>query len=85
MALLAGATEKGLVYNHDLYYSKLVLEDDQTPIGNLQVKKTLETSAGPKLRDSQFLYIDYALCGILPNDPKEAAVIRWKPLDSTTT
>ena len=51
LALPAGAAEKVLVYNNDLYYLKLVLEDDQTPTENLQVKKALETSAGLELRD----------------------------------
>jgi len=31
LALPAGATEKVLVYGHDLYCPKPVLEDDQTP------------------------------------------------------
>jgi len=61
-----------------LYCPKLALEDEQILAGNVQVKKTLETSAGPELRDWLFSYIDYALYGILPNDPKEAAVIRRK-------
>ena len=51
MALPAGATEKVLVYSHDLYCPKFALEDDQTPIGDLQVKEALESSAGPELRD----------------------------------
>jgi len=45
------ATEKVLVYSHDLYCLKFALEDDQTPTGDLQVKKALEISAGPELRD----------------------------------
>jgi len=48
------------------------------PTGDLQVKETLETSAGPELRDWRFSYIDHALYGILPDDPKEAASIRRK-------
>jgi len=51
LALSARATEKVLVYSHDLYCSKFALEDDQTPTRELQVKKALETSAGPELRD----------------------------------
>ena len=74
----AGATEKVLVYSHDLYCPKLVLEDDQTPVGNLQVKEALETSAGPELRDWRFPYINYALYCILPDGPKEAVAIRRK-------
>ena len=45
------AAEKVLIYSHDLYCLKLILEDDQTPIGNLQVKEALEISVGPELRD----------------------------------
>jgi len=78
LALLAETTEKILVYSHDLYCPKFSLEDDQTPIGDLQVKEALETSAGPELRNWQFSYIDYALYGILPDDPKEAIAIRRK-------
>jgi len=77
-ALPARAAEKVLVYNHHLYCLKLALENDQIPIGNLQVKETLETSTGPKLRDWRFSYINYALYDILPDDPKEAAAIRRK-------
>jgi len=51
LALLAGAAEKVLVYNHDLYCPKLALKNDQIPVGNLQVKETLETLASPELRD----------------------------------
>ena len=51
LALPAGAAEKILVYSHNLYCPRFILEDDQTLTGNLQVKKDLETSAGPKLRD----------------------------------
>ena len=50
-SLPAKAAEKVLVYNYDLYCPKLVLEDDQTLIGDLQVKEALETSGGPELRD----------------------------------
>ena len=84
LALPARATEKVLVYSHDLYCPKFALEDEQTPTGNLQVKEALETSVGPKLRDWRFPYIDYALYGLLPDDPKEAVAIRRKPLNSTT-
>ena len=84
LALPAGKTKKVLVYSHDLYYLKLALKDDQMSIGDLQVKEALETSAGPELKDWRFPYIDYALYGLLPDDPKEAAVIRRKTLNSTT-
>jgi len=78
LALPASATKKVLIYNHDLYRPKFVLEDDQMPTGDLQVKKSPETSAGPELRDWRFPYIDYGLHGILPDDPKEASIIRRK-------
>jgi len=51
LALPAGAAEKVLVYSHDLYCPRFALEDNQKPIGNLQVIEALETSAGPELRD----------------------------------
>ena len=51
LPLPTGAAEKVLVYNNDLYYLKLVIENDQIPAGNLQVKETLETSVGPELKD----------------------------------
>jgi len=78
LALSGRAAEKILIYSHDLYCLKLVLEDDQTPTGDLQVKKALETSAGLEFRDWRFPYIDYALYSILPDDPKKAATIRRK-------
>ena len=37
LALPTGATEKVLIYSHDLYCPKFVLEDEETPIRNLQV------------------------------------------------
>ena len=63
---------------------KLALEKDQILAGNLQVKETLETLAGPKLRDWRFSYIDYTLYDILLDDPKEVAAIKRNPLNSTT-
>ena len=84
LALPARAAEKVLVYSHDLYYPKLALKNDQIPAGNFQVKETLETSVGPKLRDWRFPYIDYALYGILPDDHKKVVAIKGKPLNSTT-
>ena len=78
LALPAGVPEKVLVYSHDLYYPKLTLKKDQIPAGNLQVKETLETSAGLELWDWRFSFIDYALYDILPDDPKEAAAIKRK-------
>ena len=58
-----------------MYCRKLALEDDQILAGNLQVKETLETSAGLELKDWRFPYIDYAFYDILPDDPKEVAAI----------
>ena len=52
--------------------------DHQKPTGDCQAKEALETSAGPEPRDWRFSYIYYALYDILPDDPKEAAVIRKK-------
>jgi len=78
LALPARVAEKILIYSHDLYCPRFAFENNQKPTGNLQVKETLETSAGPELRDWRFSYIDYALYDILPNDPKEAAAIRRK-------
>ena len=39
LALPVRATEKVLVYNHDLYCPKFAFEESQTPKGDLQVKK----------------------------------------------
>ena len=71
-------TEKVLVYNHNLYCPKFALEDNQMSTEGLPVKEALETSAGPELRDWRFPYIDYALYGILPDDPKEPSAIKRK-------
>ena len=38
LALPAGATEKVLVYIHDLYCLRFAFEDNQKPTGDLQVK-----------------------------------------------
>ena len=78
LALLAEAVEKILVYSYDLYCPRFVLEYDQVPVGNLQVKEALETSAGAELRDWRFSYIDCVLYSILPDDPKKPATIRRK-------
>jgi len=78
LVLPAAVTEKVLVYNHDLYCPRFALEDSQKPIRDLQVKEVLETSTGHELRDWRFLYIDYVLYDILPDDSKEATAIRRK-------
>jgi len=78
LALPAGVVEKILVYSHDLYCPRFAFEDHQKSTGDCQVKEALETSTGPKLRDWRFPYIDYALYGILSDDPKETAAIRRK-------
>jgi len=51
LALPAEATEKVLVYNHNLYCLKFAFEESQTTKGDLQVKEVLETSTGLELRD----------------------------------
>ena len=51
LALPAGATEKVLVYNHDLNCPKFALEDNQTSERGLQIKEVLETPTGLKLKD----------------------------------
>jgi len=83
LALPTGVVEKILVYSHDLYCLRFVFEDHQKPTGDCQVKEALETSTGPELKDWRFSYIDYALYGICPEDPKEAAAIRRKAPKST--
>ena len=70
LALPVRAAEKVLVYNHDLYCPRFTFEDNQKPTRDLQVKETLETSTGLELKDWRFPYINYALYGILPDDPK---------------
>jgi len=78
LALPAGATEKVLVYNHDLYCPKFAFEESQTARGDLQVEEVLETSTGTKFRDWRFPFIDFVLYDILPDDLKESATIRRK-------
>ena len=50
LILPARATEKVLVYSHNLYCPKFTLEDNHTPTGDIQVKEALETSK-VQLRD----------------------------------
>jgi len=76
LALPARAAEKVLVY---LYCPRFVLEDDQIPIGNLQVKGALGTSAGPELEDLRFPYIDYALYIMLPMTQKRQLPLKESP------
>jgi len=76
--LPAGAAEKILVYIYNLYCPRFSFEDNQKPTRDFQVREALETSTGPELRDWRFPYIDYALYGIPPDNPKEAAAIRRK-------
>jgi len=78
LALLARVAEKILVYSQDLYCPRFSFEDHQKLTRDLQVKEALESSTGPELSDWQFPYIDYALYDILPDNPKEAAIIRRK-------
>jgi len=64
-----------------LYCPRFTFEDHQKPTEDLQVKEALEaleTSTGPELRDWRFPHIDYVLYDILPDEPKEAAIIRRK-------
>ena len=82
--LSAGAAEKVLIYSHDLYCPKLALKNDQISVENLLVRETLEASAGPKLRDWRFSYIDYVLYDIQPDDPIEVDALEEKPLNSAT-
>ena len=68
LALPAGAKERVLTYSHDLYYYKFALEDSKTPRGDLQVKEVLEISTTLEPRDWRFLYIDFVLYVILPEE-----------------
>ena len=43
LSLLARATERVLVYSHDLYCYKFALGDSKISRGDLQVKEVLET------------------------------------------
>ena len=78
LALSPGVVEKILVYNYNMYCPRVTFEDRQKLIGGCQAKEAFEMSVGPEPRDWRFPYIDYALYGILPNDPKEVAAIRRK-------
>jgi len=51
LVLPAEATERVLIYSHDLYCYKFALEDSKTPKGDLQVKENLETSTSLEPRD----------------------------------
>ena len=48
LAFPAGATEKVLIHNRDLYYLKFSLKESKLLKGDLQVKEVLETSTCPK-------------------------------------
>ena len=51
LTLLAGATERVLIYSRDLYCCKFALEESKTPRGDIQVKEVLETSTSSEPRD----------------------------------
>ena len=59
LALPVGATEKVLIYNHDLYCPKFASEESQTPRRNLQVEEVLKTSTSLKLSNWRFSFIDF--------------------------
>jgi len=44
-----------------------------------QVKEVLETSIGPEPRDWRFLFINFVLYTILPDDPNKVTAIKRKP------
>jgi len=67
-----------VISSRDLYCQKFAFEDSKTPKGDLQVKEILETSTGPEPGDWGFPFINFIIYGILPDDPKEAAAIKWK-------
>jgi len=84
LALPAGVTEKVLVYSYDLYCPNFALEDNQTLTGGLQVKESLETSAGQssKIGDSHISTTSYmAYCLMIL---KRRLSSEGRPLDSTT-
>jgi len=62
------------------------ISEDSSQISQAVVKHMLEakevhnTSMDFEPRDWQFAFIDYALHNILPDNPKEAASIRWRSL-----
>jgi len=66
LALSVDTTYRLTVTTHHLFYPKYGLEVSEV--------HTISTNFEP--RDWRFLIIDYALHGILPDDPKEAASIR---------
>ena len=78
LALPVRATERVLIYSHDLYCCKFVIEDSRTPRGDLQVKEVPETLTSLEPRDWRFPYINFFLYDILPDDHKETTFIRRK-------
>ena len=78
LTLSAEATERVLVFRHDLYCCKIVLEDSRILRGDFQVKEDIETTTSLEPRDWRFPYIGFVLYSILPDDPKEATAIRRK-------
>jgi len=58
LALSVRATERVLIYSHDLYCCKFALEDSKTPKGDFQVTVVLEILSSLEPTDWQFPYID---------------------------
>ena len=67
-----------------LVLSKICLEDSRTARGDLQVKVVLETSTDPEPKDWRFSFVDFVLCGILPDDSKGGNCNKKKLFDSMT-
>lgn len=68
--------EKVLSFTHDLYCPKSALRNESTTTEDLKTVEALETSTCFEIRVWQFLYIDYTLFTILPEDPKEMTTIK---------
>ena len=84
LALPTRATEKVLVYIHDLYCTKFALEDNQTPTEDLQVKEALETSTVQSSGIGNSYTVTTPCTGYYPMTPKRRPLLKGSPLDSIT-
>jgi len=65
---------------HTNYHLTVATSHLFCPKYSLKVSKVHTTSINFEPRDWRFSIIDYALHGVLPNDPKQAASVRYSIL-----
>lgn len=74
LALFAGASEKNSIFTYDLYCPRPLIECEQASTNISHDQEVLATSTDHMQRDWKFLFTDFYIYGILPDDLQEVKV-----------